>query len=180
MQSQTPLQKLGEKVGPSTLDHAAYLVRTSMWASAVAFFTEMLGWKVVREFGNIKELGWRAIFLAPRVGDSVIIQLTEYNDWPDTPVTFEGAHLGIKVENAEQAAAEIQYHYLYKAGLACEIKKVDDAGHKWFVVIPELFTFALELITSGNIPERDLVDAQRAAFNWQDAARDDAIVPALP
>ena len=166
MQSQTPLQRLGDKIGGSELDHAAYLIRTGMWASAISFFTEMLGWKIVRQAGDIKELGWHAVFLTPKEGDPVIIQLTEDADWPETPVTFEGTHLGIKVSNAEQAAAEIQYHY-QRGGLTCKIEKIDDEGTKWFVVIPGLFTFALELITSEQSfnwqreAQRDVVDAQR-------------------
>lgn len=145
------------------MDHAAFNVRTGMWLAAVAFFTEVLDWKIVRKTGDIDQLGWRAIFLAAKEGDPVILQLTEDNDWSDDPIVFENMHLGIKVQDAKAAAAEIQYHYQRVAGLTCEIKQVDDQGLKWFVLIPELFPFALELITATD------------TFNWRVAARDDAI-----
>lgn len=161
---QTP-NKLVDKIGATVIDHSAYLVRTGMWIGAVAFFTEQLGWKIVREAGNIDGAGWRAIFLAVKEGDPVTIQLTEEIDHPDTPVVFEGVHLGLKVRDAKQAAAEIQYRYQRQIGLTCEIKQADDKGLKWFVVIPDLFTFALELITTAD------------AFNWQREAQRDLVCP---
>lgn len=162
MAQKSPLQNLGEKIGPNNVNHAAYLVRTGMWAGALAFFTEALKWKVIREAGDIKTQGWRAAFLAPAPDNEVTIQLTEDLDWPDEPATFEGTHLAITVQNAEEAAAEIQYHYTC-AGLDCTLKKANDEGTKWFATIPDLFTFAFELVTAD------------ATFNWKDATAKDIV-----
>lgn len=156
----SPLQKLGRQIGATTIDHAAHFVRTGMFAGAVDFFTEALDWAIVRTAGDIKELGWRAVFLAPHIGDPVMLQLTEDTDHPETPVIFPGAHLGIKVLDAEASATAIKDHY-ERAGLTCEIEQVGEG--KWFVRLPELFTFTLELVTAPQ------------TFNWQLAARSDLI-----
>ncbi len=160
---QSPLKTLGQRIGASAIDHPAYLVRTDMFAGAKAFFVEMLGWHIVKEVDCLEDEGWRAVFVSPEAqwsSHQVMVQLTEQLGYLDPISTFAGVHLAIKVQDAKNAALEIITYYRH-AGIDCDTEPANIEQTKWFVTIPALFTFALELVTSSDMAKVDLVDAQR-------------------
>ena len=146
----SPKYPLVDVIGSTSVDHPAFLVRTGMFVGAYSLFSEQLGWAIVRRAGDIDSLGWRAIFLEPVSGGGQI-QLTEEASHPDTPVIFPGTHLGLKVFDAEEAANALKSYY-ERAGIDCEIEPANPEKTKWFVQIPELFTFSLEFVSVGVEP----------------------------
>lgn len=152
-----PPKRIVDAIGNTAIDHPAFLVRTGMFLGAKALFVEQLGWVVEREAGDIEKEGWRAVFVHPRPGHvGVSIQLTEEKDHPSEPVIFSGTHLGIKVFDAAQAAQAFKEYY-ERAGCEVQIEAANPDGTKWFVFIPALLTFGLELVSVGR--QIDLVDS---------------------
>ena len=133
------MSDLSKKIGPTVLDHAGYLVRTTMLNATQLFFTRHFKWVVVRPaYGD----GWRAVFMKPNWTESFFVQFTELKTRSSQAEILPGVHLGIRVKNAEVVARAIQDWY------PCDISPANPERTKWFVSIPELFTFKLEFVTA--------------------------------
>ncbi|KKT43044.1 MAG: hypothetical protein UW64_C0002G0084 [Microgenomates group bacterium GW2011_GWC1_44_37] len=132
-------------LGHSTQDHVAFQVRTGMLSGAVWFFRE-IGWF---ELHGRKVSGpWgQARFFTSDL-DSPVVQLTELSGGSDSLVMTEN-HLAVHFSRAtpEEAAKAILAWATYAcAGEDASIEKANPEGTKWFVYLPALFTFAIEIV----------------------------------
>jgi hypothetical protein len=117
-----------------------------MMRGAVFFFTNHLGW--IEDTESRVEGDWGcARFVRPK-NQKVRVQLTEELDHPDDPAILPGAHLGIKVFDADLTAHEVE-KWAGFAGMTARIEPANKERTKWFVEIPALFTFKLEFISVG-------------------------------
>lgn len=135
-----------KRFGVTTIHHVAYLVRTGMLRGAVSFFVDQLGWSEVDKMTVTGD--WGTARFVKSSGGSVLVQLTEELEWPDDPQIFVGTHLALAVGNAAEAA-ELIDEWAQHAGINCEIEAANASGSKWFVRLPDVFTFAFEFVSTG-------------------------------
>jgi len=135
-------------IGGSSFNHAAFLVRTGMMIGAVSFFTDQLGWEE-DEKAKVEGSWGTARFVRPKSQPGFRLQLTEENDFSDTPQVLPGTHVGINVFNAAEAA-NVVVDWAHYAGIHASVEPANAAGTKWFVSIPELFSFQIEFISTGD------------------------------
>ena len=138
---------ISDKIGPTRIDHSAYLVRTGKLSVARAFFVEQLHW--INDGSPVVDDWGTAVFVRPPHTTNRT-QLTEYLCRPpDLAVCTDGEHLAISVMmvSAEEAVKAIHEWVITNGldqGFSCVKANAD--GTKWFVFVPELFTFALEIV----------------------------------
>ena len=137
--------------GAVKASHHAYLVRTGKLELAVEFFKE-LKWI---EYQEPISADWgRAYFLHLPATDSRI-QLTENYDRPANLVECtDDTHLALSLmKSAGDFAISVGVWSIKKQ--VCSGLKIDQAdatGTKWFVYIPEVFTFAIEVVQVKAFP----------------------------
>lgn len=138
---------ISDQIGPVRVDHHAYLVRTGKLDLAVQFFVEELHWVEYRQ--PVSGDWGTARFLKLPHTDSRI-QLTEDNTRPaDLVECSDNQHLALDVMivTAEKAAVAIgAWAAKNRLGKGLKIEKADAEGTKWFVYLPKLFTFAVEVV----------------------------------
>ena len=137
--------------GAVKASHHAYLVRTGKLDLAVEFFKEL---KWVEDSIPVSDDWGRARFLHLPATDSRI-QLSEYYDRPiDMVECSDGTHLALcLMRSASDLAIAIGCWSIKKQ--VCSGLKIDQAdatGTKWFVYIPEVFTFAIEVVQVKAFP----------------------------
>ena len=138
---------ISDLIGPTKVDHHAYLVRTGQLGEAVRFFVDELHWVEYRAPAK-GDWGTARFVLQPNTAS--VIQLSEYLSRPvDLLDCSDDQHLAIAVMivSAEEAAKAI-CEWADDNGLAEDMyaEKANADGSKWFVYIPTLFTFALEIV----------------------------------
>jgi len=132
-------------IGPVTLNHPAFLVMKGEMESALSFFSKVFGW--ITDDERVISGDWgQARFLFPNISSMVCVQLTEHKNMPARPTTFSGTHLGVNVDNAEEAAKAIEA-WAKEVGKSCIIEPANPAGDKWFIKLNTLFTFKIELVS---------------------------------
>lgn len=141
-------QSLRDLIGGTSLNHAAFLVRTGMLNGAVFFFTGQLQWEE-DEDAKVEGDWGTARFVRPKSQPGFRLQLTEELEYPADPQVLPGAHIGINVFDAAQAAHAVE-EWAQTAGISAEIESANSVGTKWFVSIPELFSFRIEFVTCGD------------------------------
>ncbi len=141
-------QDLKDLLQYNKIDHPAYLVQTGKMAEALEFFTDYLGWK--EDLDRLVEGTWgSAHFLIPKgkVSSELRVQITEENEAKVGVRVLRGVHLGIKFIHA-QTVAEAVVAWAHDMGYkrARCYRANSSRNDKWFLRIPELFTFQLEFI----------------------------------
>lgn len=139
--------RLSDFLGPTQVHHSAFLVRTGMLPEALAFFVDQLRW--VKD-GDSVVGGWgTAVFVRPP-NTTGIIQLSEYYSRPpELAACADDNHLAIAVMlQPAQNAAEAIIDWAKQNGLGegHSYEKANEAGTKWLVHLPAIFTFALEIV----------------------------------
>ena len=138
---------ISDLIGPTKVDHHAYLVRTGLLNEAVRFFVEEFHWV---EYRAPAKGDWGTARFVRQPNTTSVIQLSEYLSRPvDLLDCSDDQHLAIAVMivSAEEAAGAICNWAIdndLDQGLSNERANAD--GSKWFVHIPALFTFALEIV----------------------------------
>lgn len=138
---------LSDKLGPTQTHHTSYLVRTSELDTAVSMFLEMR-WLEAVDRAVSGDWGKARFVHAPY--QTMLVQLTEYSDRPVSLQTCsDSQHLAIAVQHvsAETAANEfLNWAKAHGLGEEAYIEKANVDGTKWFVHLPALLTFALEVV----------------------------------
>lgn len=138
---------ISDLIGPSKVDHHAYLVRTGQLSEAVRFFVDELHWV---EYRPAAKGDWGTACFIRQPNTVSVIQLSEYLSRPPSLMECtDDQHIGIAVMivSAEEAAGAICNWAIeseFDQGLSNERANAD--GSKWWVFIPALFTFALEIV----------------------------------
>ena len=134
-------------LGSAAPSHAAFQVRTGMMNGALHFFKQ-LGWSEINE-AIVSGVWGQARFIAPRKNDSFTVQLTELSDGDPEKLEMTENHLAIHFSKADpQSAAEaiLEWATWASAGEDASIESANSQGSKWFVYLPALFKFALEIV----------------------------------
>lgn len=133
------------QIGVAKPNHAAFRVRRGQMKNALDFFQEVLGWDVS---DRIVSGEWgEARFVLPSRGADFSVQLTDYFDHADRAVTYSGTHLGLTVNNAIMTAAKI-LEWAKEQNISCRVEPANEEKSKWFVGLPDWFTFEFEFITA--------------------------------
>lgn len=138
-----PEDQLWRFIGVTWPDHVAYEVRPGMMGSARNFFIEQLGWHE-DEAARVEGDWGEAIFVYPDSDKSFLVQLTCPAESAD-PRRITENHLALDVVDAEASARAIWCWATLTRLMCCEIEEVSEG--KWFVHLPEIFAFSLELIS---------------------------------
>jgi len=134
-------------LGFVTPDHSAYQVRTGMMNAALYFF-EQIGWLEISERKTSGPWG-QARFVQALASDSHVYQLTELSDGDPNLIETQENHIAIHSSLASaQVAAEniLEWANYVGAGEGASIEPANAAGTKWFVYLPALFKFGIEII----------------------------------
>lgn len=136
---------IGSFFGPIMVHHASYLVKTGRMRYAAQLLNEF-GW--IETNGVTGDWG-SARFFKPQ-GQDISVQLTQYIDRdPRGQGCVDDAHLALTVHRTSaEAAANLLLDWAknYVLGKDARIEKASPDGLKWFVFLPEIFTFALEIV----------------------------------
>ena len=136
-----------DSLGFISVNHLAYQVRTGMMNAAIFFFEKKLKWielphrKVTDDWGQAR-------FFTQQSDYGVVIQLTELSD-DDPKLEMSENHIAIHSEllNPKEAAEYILEWANYAcAGEGASIEAANSTGSKWFVYLPALFKFGLEIV----------------------------------
>lgn len=134
-------------LGQATTSHAAFQIRTGQMENALHFFKE-LRWLEIDE-AIVKGVWGQARFIAHRKNHDFTIQLTELSDGDPEKLEMTENHLAIHFSKADpQHAAEYILSWAVRAGSGrgSSIEPANSEGTKWFVYLPALFKFALEIV----------------------------------
>lgn len=138
---------ISDLIGPTKVDHHAYLVRTGQLNEAVRFFVDQLHW--VEHRPAVKG-DWGTARFVRQPNTVSVIQLSEYlSRSPKLLECSDDQHLAIAVMIVSaEAAIDAILDWADANGLAEDMyaEKASANGTKWFVHIPALFTFALEIV----------------------------------
>lgn len=138
---------ISDYVGPTQVDHCSFLVRTGKLEEAVSFFVEQLLWI---EDGPRVSGDWGTAVFVRQKNTNARIQLNEFLARPEDIVTCTDAeHLAIAVMiTSARAAAEAIIVWAVERGLGDghSYEPANKEETKWFVYLPEVFAFALEII----------------------------------
>lgn len=140
------MRLLHEIIGSTSIDHAAFLVRSGKMIGAVSFFVDQLKW--VEDEEAIVAADWGvARSVKPSVDSLVRVQLIEHTSRSEKILeTFPGTHLALNVMDATSAAKEIKI-WADGSGIFCIVEPVNEDGTKWFVDLSGLFTCKIELMS---------------------------------
>lgn len=136
--------------GPVTLNHAAYLVRRGKLPLALHFFADVFEW-VISETRKPQGTWGIARFVHPAGKEDFSVQLTDDLDTPDGETIFPDIHLALNVDDALGAANAIR-DWASLRDQRCEIETADSTNTKWFVSLPGIFRFDLELVSRPPCP----------------------------
>lgn len=145
-------QTIFDKLGPVWVDHHAYTVRTGKLDSAVQFFVEQLRWVEYRQ--PVSGDWGTARFLGLPYTDSHI-QLTEDNTRPaDLTECSDNQHLalGTSVTADKAVRAIVIWAMENRLGKGYKTERANPEGTKWFIYLPEIFTFAIEMAGVTTFP----------------------------
>jgi hypothetical protein len=140
-------QKSLKTLGIATDNHAAFQVRTGMMNGAVHFFEE-IGWSELPT-RKVKGPWGQARFVSPFRPGCNTYQLTELSDGNPETLEMTENHIAINFSNAtpeEAATAILDWAAQACAGEGSSSEKANSEGTKWFVYLPALFKFAIEIV----------------------------------
>ncbi len=134
-------------LGTATDNHSAYLVRPGMMNGALHFFHE-IKWV---EFEGLRVNGdWgQARFVSSNIVGSHIYQLTELTSEDPEKLEMTEFHIAIHFSSATpQEASEAILDWAIHSGASegATIEPANAEGTKWFICLPALFKFSLEIV----------------------------------
>lgn len=136
------------RLGPAIPSHFAFQVRTGMMEESIHFF-ELLGWIEVRE-AIVRDDWGQARFITPDENGNFYIQLTELSGEDPSKLEMTENHLAIHFDSSTpKEAADAIFFWASSSpstGQDAAIESANKMGTKWFVYIPSLFKFAIEIV----------------------------------
>jgi predicted enzyme related to lactoylglutathione lyase len=143
-------------IRPAVIDHVSFAVQPGMMDYAIDFFTAVFDWKEIEE-RRVSTMILAIAFID--VGSPVVLQLTDDGsfDWVTSVPIATGTHLAIRVTNAYEAqeliskyAREKLYYARNVDAIPVHTERANKDGSKWFVELPELLAFKIELVTADS------------------------------
>lgn len=136
-------------LGHAKEKHSAFQVRTGMMAGAMTFFHE-IGWYECKSM-NVNGSWGQARFVCSSVISigCHIFQLTELSDGDPEKLEMTENHIAVNFSNATPevaAKAILEWACRSCAGEEASIEAANSDGTKWFVYLPALFKFAIEIV----------------------------------
>lgn len=129
--------------------HSAFQVRTGMMNGAATFFHE-IGWFEIKNKKVTGDWGQARFFCSSAViEDCHVFQLTELADGDPEELEMTENHLAIHFsKSSPKEAAEAIFEWACRscAGQGASIEAANAEGTKWFVYLPALFKFGIEII----------------------------------
>lgn len=138
--------KILSTIGWSRGRHSAFQVRTGMMIGATKFF-EDIGWF---EFSDLRVAGeWGQARFVSSPGEMHLYQLTELSGGDPDKLVMTENHIAVHFAiGTPQLAAETLLDWANRVGASegASIEPANFEGTKWFVYIPALFTFGIEIV----------------------------------
>lgn len=134
-------------LGQAIPSHAAFQIRTGQMDNALFFFKE-IGWNEINE-AVVRGSWGQARFVSPNEDENFAVQLTELADDDPNKMEVTENHLAIHFSAASvgRAAGEIySWAHRERLGEGASMEAANTAQSKWFVYLPAIFKFALEIV----------------------------------